>query len=198
MKDLQACVGLAKVRVDAGFSRVGRRLAEKDPADRCLMTLAARAISCGNALMVLCREGHAHEALPLLRAVAECAVTMRWVSADAQDRAPQAWAELEKAGWQTLWPDDRTREHALSFNMPEWAVAAALCSAQDFVRGNAAGLPWGHVFASSHLPMRTPKEVLAAAALWLSLMLEALDRRWPGDFPGAAEMRDSAQNLRGQ
>ena len=37
-----------------------------------------------------------------------------------------------------------------------------------------------------------------AGRQWLSLALEALDRRWPGDFPGAAEMRDAVQISRGQ
>jgi len=198
MKELLACVGLAKVRVDAGFSRVGRRLSATDPADRVLMTLAARAVSSGNALMVLCRDGHGNESLPLLRAVAECALSMRWVSADAAGRAEAVWAELAAARWETLWPEARARESAQSFGVPTWAADAALGSAQDFARGNAAGLPWGHVFSDSQLPGRKPEEVLAAAAVWLSLALEALDRRWPGEFPGASEMRDRAQISRGQ
>ena len=198
MKELLACVGMAKVRVDAGFSRVGRRLSAADHADRVLMTLAARAVSSGNALMVLCREGHANEALPLLRAAAECALVMRWVSADAAGRAAAAWTELEGARWETLWPEARALERAQSFGVPAWAADAALGSAQDFARGNAAGLPWGHVFGGSQRPGRKPEEVLAAAAVWLSLVLEALDRRWPGEFPGASEMRDRAQISRGQ
>ncbi|MEK7383739.1 MAG: DUF5677 domain-containing protein [Elusimicrobiota bacterium] len=198
MKELLACIGLAKVRVDAGFSSVGRRLSSTDPADRVLMTLAARAISSGNALMVLCREGHANEALPLLRAAAECALSMRWVSADAAGRAEAAWTGLETARWETLWPETRAQERAQSFGVPAWAADAALGSAQDFARGNAAGLPWGHVFSGSQLSGRKPEEVLAAMAVWLSLVLEALDRRWPGEFPGAAEMRDGARISRGQ
>ncbi|MBI3564314.1 MAG: hypothetical protein HY079_03860, partial [Elusimicrobia bacterium] len=71
-------------------------------------------------------------------------------------------------------------------------------SAPDFVRGNAQGLPWGHVFSEGLLPGRKAEEVLPSAALWLALALEALDRRWPGDFPGAAEMRDAVQISRGQ
>lgn len=198
MKELLACVGLAKVRVDAGFSRVGRRLSAADSADRLLMTLAARAVSSGNALMVLCREGHANEALPLLRAVAESALSMRWVCADAAGRAETAWTELEAARWETLWPEPRAQQRAKSFGVPAWAADAALGSAQDFARGNAAGLPWGHMFGDSQLPGRKPEDVLAATAVWLSLVLEALDRRWPGEFPGASEMRERAQISRGQ
>ena len=198
MKELLAAVGLAKVRVDAGFSRVGRRLSAADPADRVLMTLAARAVSCANALMVLCREGHANEALPLLRATAEFALAMRWVSADAPGRAASAWTALESAQWGALWPEATARERADSFGVPAWAAAAALGSAADFVRGNAQGLPWGHVFSDGQLPGRKAEEVLGAEAVWLALALEALDRRWPGEFPGASEMRDRAQISRGQ
>ena len=198
MKDLLAAVGLAKVRVDAGFSRVGRSLSAADPADRVLMTLAARAVSAANALMVLCREGHSNEALPLLRAVAEYALSMRWVSADPPARAAAVEAELSAASWEGLWPEARARERAESFGVPAWAAAATFGSAADFARGNAAGLPWGHVFSAAQLSGRGADDVLAAAAVWLALALEALDRRWPGEFPGAPEMRDRVQISRGQ
>jgi hypothetical protein len=199
MNELIKTVGLGKVRVDAGFSRVGRRLAAGDPADRALMTLAARAVSAGNALMALCRDGQPNEALPLLRACAEFALTMRWIAAsDSKARAEAALAELVKPGWEALWPEARARERADAFGVPAWAREAAFASAADFARGNAQGLPWGHVFSDGQLPGRKSDEVLAAAAVWLALALEALDRRWPGDFPGAAEMRDAAQISRGQ
>ncbi len=199
MSELIKTVGLAKARVDAGFSRVGRRLKSGDAADRALMTLAARAISAGNALTLLCRDGLGHEALPLLRAIAEFSLSMRWVAAaDTDARARAVWAEFEAPRWEGLWPEARARERAESFAVPAWAVMTALGSAPDFARGNAQGLPWGHVFAEELLPGRKSDEILAAAAVWLALALEALDRRWPGDFPGAAEMRDAAQNLRGQ
>ena len=199
MNESIKAVGLAKTRVDAGFSRVGRRLKAEDPADRALMTLAARAVSAGNALTLLCRDGHANEALPLLRAIAEFASTMRWSSAaDTGARARSALAELDAPRWEGLWPDARTKERAEAFAVPVWAAQAALGSAPDFARGNAQGLPWGHVFAEGLLSGRKAPEILAAAAVWLALALEALDRRWPGDFPGAAEMRDAAQISRGQ
>jgi hypothetical protein len=199
MKELIKTVGLAKVRVDAGFSRVGRRLKADDPADRALMTLAARAVSAGNALTILCREGHANESLPLLRAVADFAAAMRWIAAaDTAARAATALAELDAPRWEKLWADARLKERAEDFGVPVWAALAALGSAPDFARGNAQGLPWGHVFADGTLPGRKPEEILAAAAVWLALALEALDRRWPGDFPGAAEMRDAAQISRGK
>jgi hypothetical protein len=199
MNELIKTVGLAKIRVDAGFSRVGRRLKAEDPADRALALFAARAVSAGNALMLLCREGHANEALPLLRAVADFAATMRWIAAaETGPRARAALAELDAPRWEGFWSDARLKERAESFGVPVWAAMTALGSAPDFARGNAQGLPWGHVFADGTLPGRKPEETLASAAVWLALALEALDRRWPGDFPGAAEMRDAAQISRGQ
>lgn len=199
MNELIKTVGMAKTRVDAGFSRVGRRLKADEPADRALMTLAARAVSSGNALMMLCREGHANESLPLLRAVAEFAATMRWIAAaESGPRARAVLAELDAPRWEALWSDTRLKERAENFGVPVWAAIAALGSAPDFARGNAQGLPWGHVFSEGTLAGRKPEEILASAAVWLALGLEALDRRWPGDFPGAAEMRDAAQISRGQ
>jgi hypothetical protein len=199
MNELITTVGLAKMRVDAGFSRVGRRLKAEDPADRVLMLLAARAVSTGNALMLLCRDGHPNEALPLLRAIAEFSGVMRWVAAaETGPRARVALAELDAPRWEGLWSDARLKERAETFGVPVWAAAAALGSAPDFSRGNAQGLPWGHVIAEGVLPGRRAEETLAAAAVWLALALEALDRRWPGDFPGAAEMRDAAEISRGK
>ncbi|MFI5349941.1 MAG: hypothetical protein ACHQ2Z_10380 [Elusimicrobiota bacterium] len=199
MNELIKILGLAKIRVDAGFSRVGRRLKADEPADRALMLLAARAVSTGNALTLLCRDGHANEALPLLRAVAEFASSMRWIAAaETGPRARVALAELDAPRWEGLWPDARLKTRAEDFGVPAWAASAALGSAPDFSRGNASGLPWGHVFADGMLPGRKAEETLAAAAVWLALALEALDRRWPGDFPGAAEMRDGAQISRGK
>jgi hypothetical protein len=199
MNDLIKTVGLAKIRVDAGFSRVGRRLKTEDPADRAMMLLAARAVSTGNALTLLCRDGHSNEALPLLRALAEFSSSMRWIAAaETGPRALAALAELDAPRWERLWLDAPLRSRAEAFGVPVWAAAAALGSAPDFSRGNAQGLPWGHVFADGILPGRKAEETLAAAAVWLALALEALDRRWPGDFPGAAEMRDAAQISRGK
>jgi hypothetical protein len=199
MNELIKTVGLAKMRVDAGFSRVGRRLKAEDPADRALMLLAARAVSTGNALTLLCRDGHPNEALPLLRAIAEFSACMRWIAAaETGPRARVALADLDAPRWEGLWSDSRLKERAEDFGVPVWAAALALGSAPDFSRGNASGLPWGHVFAEGNLPGRKAEETLAAAAVWLALALESLDRRWPGDFPGAAEMRDAAQISRGK
>lgn len=194
MKELIAVVGLAKTRVDAGFSRVGRRLAKPSTADRAALVLAARAVSGANALCALCERGHANEALPLLRAVAEWSLALRWTCADdAETRAAAALSELD-ATWDSLWPTARLRERAAAFGAPAEALATALEGARHFSRGNAQGLPWGHAAAEASLPGKAPAEILSACAAFLGHALAGLDQRWPGEFPGAEELWTGAVN----
>jgi hypothetical protein len=198
MKELIALTGLAKVRVDAGFSRVGRKLAAGDAAERALMILAARAIAQGNAVMALCERGLANEALPILRGLAEMALTMRWIAEkDSAVRAAEAMKELHDPDWETHWPSARLRERAKAYDVPAAVVATTLDSAADFARGSAQGLPWGHVFAEATRPGRGAEEVLSAAAVLLGHALKALDGRWPGEFPGAEEMWTGSKISRG-
>lgn len=198
MKDMIALTGLAKVRMDAGFSRVGRRLAAAEPADRALMIMAARAIAQGNAVMALSERGLANEALPILRELAEVCLTMRWVSEkDSTARAVAALAELQDPDWETHWPSARLRERAEAYGVPGEAVEAVLGSVVDFARGSAQGLPWGHVFSDATRPGRRAEEVLPVAAVYLGHALKALDVRWPGEFPGADEMWAGARISRG-
>lgn len=187
MKELIALVGKAKVSVDAGFSKVGRKLAAPKPADRAALILAARAVSAANALCALCERGHANEALPLLRAVAEWSLALRWLAQDGDGRAETALEEL-RAEWPALWPVERLRERAGAFAVPALTLAAAAESAPHFSRGNAQGLPWGHVAADDCLPAKTAEEVLKACAVFLGHALAGLNERWPGEFPGAEEL----------
>lgn len=198
MKDMISLTGLAKVRMDAGFSRVGRKLSAADPADRALMIMAARAIAQGNAVMALSERGLANEALPILRGIAEISLMMRWVAEkDSGARAEQALLELRDPDWETQWPSARLRERAVAYSVPEQALEAALGSAADFARGSAQGLPWGHVFAEATRPGRRAEEVLQAAAVYLGHALKALDARWPGEFPGAEDMWAGVKDSRG-
>ena len=199
MKELIALTGTAKARVDAGFSRVGRKLSASDAAEKALMILAARAIAQGNAVMALAERGLANEALPILRGLAEMALTMRWISEkDSAARAAEAMKELHDPDWETHWPSARLRERAAAYGVPEASVKVVLDSAADFARGSAQGLPWGHVFAESTRPGRGAEEVLTAAAILLGHALKSLDARWPGEFPGADEMWERAKISRGQ
>ena len=198
MKDMIALTGLAKTRVDAGFSRVGRKLSPNDPADRALMIMAARAIAQANAVMVLSERGLANEALPILRGLAEVCLTMRWVAEkESTARAVGALAELQDPDWETHWPSARLRERGEAYAVPSEAIEAVLGAVADFARGSAQGLPWGHVFAEATRPGRRAEEVLPAAAIFLGHALKALDSRWPGEFPGAEEMWNGANISRG-
>jgi hypothetical protein len=198
MKDLLALTGLAKTRMDAGFSRVGRRLDPLEPADRALMIMAARAIAQANAVMALSERGLANEALPILRGIAEICLMMRWVSEkDSTSRAIATLGELQDPDWETHWPSARLRERAEAYTVPGAALEAVLGSVADYARGSAQGLPWGHVFAESTKPGRKAEDVLPAAAVFLGHALKALDGRWPGEFPGAEEMWTGAKMTRG-
>jgi hypothetical protein len=162
------------------------------------MVLAARSISTGNAIVLLCQNGHANEALPLLRLLAEFALMMRWVvAADAPTRAQSIQHRLAQITWDNLLTPTQAAEKASEWGLPTWIFKLTFDSALNFVRGNAQGLPWGHVFADGALTDTKSDDVQAVTAVWLSLVMEALDRRWPGDFPGASELRDAVQILRG-
>lgn len=198
MKDLILLTGLAKTRMDAGFSRVGRRLSAADPTDRALMIMAARVIAQGNAVCALSERGLANEALPLLRGIAELALMMRWVAEkESTARAVLALGELQDPDWETHWPSARLRERAEAYAVPDAALEAVLGSVADFARGSAQGLPWGHVFADAMRPGRRAEDVLPATAVFLGHALKALDARWPGEFPGAEEMWTGAKISRG-
>lgn len=194
-----ALTGLAKTRVDAGFSRVGRKLKSDDAAARALMILSARAIAQGNAVMALSERGLANEALPILRGLAEMCLTLRWIAEkDSDARAEAVMKELHDPDWETHWPSARLRERASAYGVPSDVLAVVLDSAADFARGSAQGLPWGHVFSESTRPGRGAPEVLSSAAVLLGHALKALEARWPGEFPGAEEMWERAKISRGQ
>lgn len=199
MNELLSLTGLAKTRMDAGFSRIGRRLSPSEPVDRLLMVLAARSVSQANAIGALSERGLANEALPILRGLAEACLAMRWaVSADMKARAERALQELEASDWGTQWPDARWRERAEAYQVDAPIAALVLGSAADFARGCAQGLPWAHVVASAARPGRRAEELLGAAASLLGHALKALDSRWPGEFPGAEELWSRAKISRGQ
>jgi hypothetical protein len=188
MKELIALVGQAKVRVDAGFSKVGRKLGSPKPADRAALVLAARAVSAANALCALCERGHANESLPQLRAVAEWSLALRWLAAsDSDARADVVFSELDLP-WDAVWMTERLRERAGAFSVPARVLSTALESAPHFSRGNAQGLPWGHAAAESCLPGKPPDEILTACAFFLGHALAGLDQRWPGEFTGSEEL----------
>lgn len=184
MKEALQRLGRAKTVIDRGFSRLGPELKADDAADRALMLLSCRSVAVSNALMVLVQHNHANEALPLLRSLLELAAGMRWIAAaDSAARAKDFLEEYARPQWDGIWSDRRIRERcaAVGFPDPVREKVQGWCRAHQW--GNAAGLPWAHVFAAPQPPDAPASEVLEAAVALMGEAVAALERRWPGRFP---------------
>jgi hypothetical protein len=187
-KELVAVVGKAKSSIDTGFSQVGKSLKSGDEVAKALMILAARAVAKANALALLAEHSHANEALPILRSLLETAVQMRWISAkDSARRAGDVLGEREKATWQEIWDDARVKVRAQELGFWDERLSRVLSSCREHLHANAAGLPWGHLYAEKDGGV-PPDEVLRATAALMGHAVKALDETWPGKFPGAEEM----------
>lgn len=179
-------IGLAKARVDNGFSQVGRTLKAGEAAPRVLMLLASRSIALANAVVVLAQNGHPNEALPLLRSLYELSCAMLWVSDDEPEKRAQAFLdEYKDPNWERLWPDARLKTRMESFSFPRELQERALMSAYDHLYANAHGLPWGHVFEQNGHKGVAAEELLAAASFLMGNVVKSLDMRWPGKFSAA-------------
>lgn len=184
MKDPIQLIGLAKARVDNGFSQVGRTLKSEDATARVLMLLASRSIAVANAVIVLAQHHHANEGMPLLRSLYELSVWMRWISkSDAEARAKDFLDEYKDPDWEKLWPTERLQNRMAALGFPHEVQERALLSAYDHLYGNALGLPWGHVFKDNTHKGLTPEEYLGAAAYLMGHVVKSLDLTWPGKFP---------------
>ena len=192
MKELVSLVGQVKTRMDAGFSRVGKTLDAKDPAQAALMLLASRCASIGNAVMILAQHQHANEALPLVRSLFELALRMRLI-AEGGLAGQAALDESRGSDWKTFWNEERLEGWMARFAVPARAreAVSGLCS--EHVRANALGLPWGHVFEQNHDKGLSSPEVLKLAALALGQALKALETCWPGAFEGAEQIWEEAR-----
>ena len=189
-EELEQRVGRAKAVIDNGLCRVGPRLDAHDDQAAALTGAASRALALADAVVRLCLEDHPAEALPLLRHLAETAVELRWIAADPS-RAAAALAALRSPRWDGLWDDDRLASRAREAGMAEEDVASVRALALDFVAGNRTGAPWSHIFAANGHPTLEAGRVLALAARLMGHVLEGLDARWPGAFPGAEELWSS-------
>lgn len=195
MEDLIQRVGKAKAFIDNGMCRVGPKLDKDRKGDALLSAASSRAISLADAVLQLCRHGHANEALPLLRHLAEAAVWMRWLASSgeadlADGRARRLAEELRTPQWEGLWSAPRLRQRLREAQMSDAeAEAEVLINAcYDFVHGNAAVVPWNHVFSETQHAGARPEDVLRLTAFWMSHAVKALDARWPGQFPGAEQI----------
>jgi hypothetical protein len=181
-------LGLAKSRIDNGFSQVGKRLSADDPAHRALMLLASRAVAVSNALMVLSMQNHANEGLPLLRSLLQLAVEARWIAEkDSAARAADLFERHKDAEWDRIWSSAQLRERMKHLGFQKALEESALMSCYDHLHGNAQGLPWGHVFAAHARPGVSGEDALRAAAAIMGHVVKALDLHWPEKFPGAEQ-----------
>lgn len=198
-QQLVAAVGSAKSRIDAGFSRVGRALGKDDVAARALMTLAARAVAKANALALLAVNSHANEALPILRSLLETAVQMRWIAGgSSRERAAEVLEERRTADWGSLWQEGTLRRRADALGVVDATFERVLSSCREHLHANAAGLPWGHLYADKDDGGVSPEDLLRATAAVMGHVVKALDEKWPGSFPGAEEMWTQAKTSRGE
>ena len=181
-------LGLAKSRIDHGFSQVGRRLSPADAAQRALMMLASRAVAISNALMLLALNNHANEGLPLLRSLLQLAVEMRWIAEkEGGKRAEEFFEHHRDADWDKLWSTGRLRERMRHLGFQKSLEERALMSCYDHLHANAQGLPWGHVFADNAQKGVTAEEALRSACAIMGHVIKALDLHWPGMFPEAEQ-----------
>lgn len=199
MKDYVKLIGMGKACIDQGFSRVGRSLAADNPAQKVLTRLASRSIALANAVALLSLNNHANEALPLLRSLFEVSLHMRWIAAcEPETRAKQYLAEHENPDWESLWPSGRLRDRARALGYPEDLAEKILSSCRDHLEANAAGVPWGHVFAQDKTQAgMSPEDLMLTTALVMGHVVKALDLQW-GQFAGAEEMWQAAYNVRGK
>ena len=182
MKDKLQRLGQAKTAIDHGFSRVGPGLSQTDEAARALMLLSCHSVAVSNAIMVLARHNHVHEALPLLRALLELSARMRWIAQeDSAVRAREFFNEQDRPPEDRLWDGRRLEERcaALGFPKPPCAQILLWCAGQFWA--DAAGLPWAHVFFPRSGGV-APEAALDIAAQLMQEALAALERRWPGEF----------------
>jgi hypothetical protein len=183
MKEALQKLGLAKTVIDRGFSRVGPELSAGDDVARALMLLSCRSVAVSNAIMVLAQHNHANEALPLLRSLLELSMHMRWIAAaDCESRAKEFLREHDRPQWDGLWASRRIEERGEALGFPPELRAKVQLWCRAHLWGNAAGLPWAHVFTSPEPRDAGTADVLEAAAGLMAEAVAALESRWPGRF----------------
>ncbi|HAH07600.1 MAG TPA: hypothetical protein DCM05_13950 [Elusimicrobia bacterium] len=188
MDELIRKIALAKVLIDNGMCRVGQRLDPRSAVDAQLSTAAGRAIVLSDAVGALCRQGRPNEALPLLRQLTEEAAAMRWLAEGAGEEGAAALAkEREEATWDALWPEARLRRRAEAGGLSE-EVSSVIGLCREFSLGGPVTLPWAHVFPGAQREPLKPGAALEPAVRMMGHVLNALDRRWPGEFPGAEQV----------
>lgn len=194
MKKYTDLLGFAKAKIDHGFSQAGKRLSPEDKAQRALMLLASRSVAVSNALMLLCLNNHANEALPLLRSLLQLSVEARWIA--AEDTAARALDFYDRHGdleWEELWGEARLRERMAQLGFQKSVAEGQALDCRPHLYANAQGLPWGHVFHENAGKGVTGEQVLCAAAAIMGHVIKALETHWPGSFEGAEHLWEQTE-----
>ncbi len=187
MESLIRRVGAFKAAFDNGFSRVGPELKADDRAAAWLTAAAGRCCRLADAVALLCKEQHADEALPLLRALGEVAAAMGWIAADPTgQRLLQEESRLREPDWKASLDGGMLRSRLTASGLPaaeaeEW-IEAFKRHFRRHLQAGASGMPWSHVFGRGVENGEPPEDVLAWTARLLQHALSALNARWPGAF----------------
>jgi len=161
--------------------RVGPRLDKTSKVEALLTGGASRALSLADAVVQLCRQDHANEALPVLRQLAEIAVLMSSCTTDAT--AGPVLASWEESRWESLWPQEGFTARAREAGIPEDLTVRIETLCRDFTRANRAVIPWSHVFESNTQHGADSTTVLGLTSRLLGCVMRALNARWPEPFP---------------
>lgn len=185
-------IGMGKAHIDKGFSKVGRVLKADDPAHNAMTGLASRAIAIANAIALLGLNNHANEALPLLRSLFEISLHMSSIAKEGRPQAEGFIAEYAKPDWASFMPSQGLAERARRLGYPEGLAEKILSACRPYLHANAAGVPWGHVFAKDRPEGISAEDVMQTTALVMGHVVKALDLQW-GEFAGAEDIWRAAQ-----
>lgn len=181
MQELIRRIGRARPTIDNGMLRIGPRLDKSSRLDALLTGAASRALSLADAVVQLCRQDHANEALPVLRQLAEVAVAVRGTR--SEEAAAGLLALWETPRWELLWPAEGFGPRAREAGLPEDESVRIETLCRDFTRANRAVIPWSHVFEENRHPGSDAATVLGLTASMLAQVLRGMHARWPDAFP---------------
>jgi hypothetical protein len=183
LQELIQRIGQARPTIDNGMLRVGPRLDKASRVDALLTGAASRALSLADAVVQLCRQDHANEALPVLRQLAEIAVAVR--NTKTEERAAEILESWESPCWESLWPREGFPARAREAGLGEERISRLETLCRDFTRANRAVIPWSHVYSENQHPGADSATVLGLTSAMLGHLLLGLEARWPEAFPGA-------------
>ncbi len=185
MQELIQRIGSVRPSIDSGMLRIGPRLDKGSKVEALLTGGASRALSLADAVVQLCRQDHANEALPVLRQLAEITVVL--TICRSEETAGPILDSWENPSWESLWPAEGFSERARSAGFSEEIILGVGALCRDFTRANRAVIPWSHVFEANQKPGTDSSAVLGLTARLLGRVMRSLNAHWPEAFPGAED-----------